>query len=62
MTASFDRTACIWDAETGKWLLTLFGHKDEVVSAKYDPIDNLVGTTSMDKTAKIFDFESGTSK
>ncbi|XP_066901963.1 dynein assembly factor with WD repeat domains 1 isoform X3 [Halyomorpha halys] len=59
MTASFDRTACIWDAETGKRLLTLFGHKDEVLVAKYDPIDNLVGTASMDKTAKIFDFESG---
>ena len=59
LTGSSDNTAKIWDAETGKELLTLKGHADTVTSAVFSPDERRVLTRSSDKTAKIWDVESG---
>jgi WD40 repeat protein len=37
VTASDDKTARLWDAETGKALATLAGHKGDVRSAVFSP-------------------------
>jgi WD40 repeat protein len=52
-TASYDRTARIWDAATGKELYKLKGHRDYVVSLVLSPDDRFVVTASSDKTVRI---------
>ena len=37
VTASGDRTAKVWDAETGAETLTLKGHTGDVFSASFSP-------------------------
>ena len=37
VTASYDKTARIWDAETGRELAVLKGHEDVVWSAAFSP-------------------------
>lgn len=59
VTGSFDRTAKIWDANTGQRYHTLKGHKMEIVCLSFDPHGMLVATGSMDNTAKIWDVETG---
>lgn len=59
VTGSFDRTAKIWDANTGQRYHTLKGHKMEIVCLSFDPHGMLVATGSMDHTAKLWDVETG---
>jgi tetratricopeptide (TPR) repeat protein len=59
LTASADRTARIWDSESGKELVTLRGHEDGVRTATFSPDARRVLTASSDKTARIWDSESG---
>ena len=55
VTASFDETAKVWDANTGQELMTLKGHEREVYSAAYSADGQQIVTASDDKTAKIWD-------
>jgi TPR repeat protein len=59
VTASFDKTARIWDAKTGESLLVLAGHAGPVQSAGYSPDGARIVTSSLDKTARIWDANSG---
>jgi WD40 repeat protein len=59
VTASYDRTARIWDAENGHLLLTLAEHTDRVYAAAFSPDGNRVVTASRDETARVWDAESG---
>lgn len=59
ITASLDRTARVWDTETGKILLRLQGHGADVFSASYSPDGSRIVTSSADQTAKIWDAETG---
>lgn len=58
-TASFDRTAKIWAADTGKLLHTLEGHNGGVSSVAFAPDGKLIVTASFDGTAKIWNAETG---
>jgi len=58
-TASQDKTAKIWDAETGLLLLTLTGHTDSVNGIVYSPDGKRIATTSDDHTAKVWDASTG---
>jgi WD40 repeat protein/transcriptional regulator with XRE-family HTH domain len=58
-TASEDKTAKIWDANSGKLLLTLTGHTDVIISVAYSPDGRRIATASWDKTAKIWDANTG---
>ncbi len=62
VTASGDRTAKIWDANSGALLHTLqgpHGHTDFVYSASFSPNGDRVVTASRDRMAKIWDANSG---
>lgn len=58
-TASKDKTAKIWDANTGQLLLTLTGHDDEVDFIDYSPDGKFIATSSVDRTVKIWDANTG---
>jgi PDZ domain/WD domain, G-beta repeat len=59
VTASTDKTARIWDAETGKTVAILAGHSNWVESARFSTDGRHVVTSSSDKTARVWDTESG---
>ena len=60
VTASADKTARLWDAETGKPIgEPLTGHKDAVLSAAFSPDGKRIVTASDDKTARLWDAETG---
>jgi WD40 repeat protein len=52
VTASWDNTAKIWDAQTGQCLRTLQGHTYSITSAVFSPDGSLLATASYDGTAK----------
>jgi WD40 repeat protein len=59
-TASQDGTAKVWDAITGKLLLTLReGHTDSVNGLAYSPDGKRIATANNDHTAVVFDAETG---
>jgi hypothetical protein len=58
VTASWDRTARLWDAETGKSIgEPLTGHAERVWSAGFSPDGKRIVTASWDKTARLWDAE-----
>jgi WD40 repeat protein len=57
--ASHDQTARIWDAETGKELLTLSGHTSGVLVVAFSPDGQRLVTGSSDGTAKVWDALTG---
>ena len=60
VTASCDKTARLWDAETGKPIgEPLKGHTDACVSAAFSPDGKRIVTASADKTARLWDAETG---
>jgi len=59
VTASYDKTARVWDTATGKTLTTLRGHRDWVMSAEFSPDGKHIVTASRDHTARIWDATTG---
>jgi WD40 repeat protein len=60
VTASNDKTARLWDAETGRPIgEPLRGHENSVWSAKFSPNGKRIVTASNDKTARLWDAETG---
>jgi len=59
VSASYDKTARIWDAHTGAALAVLSGHKDRVFFAAYSPDGTRVVTASADRTARIWNAQTG---
>ena len=57
--ASWDKTARIWDAASGKAIFELRGHGASVNSATFSPNGKRIATGSLDKTARIWDASSG---
>jgi len=58
-TASYDRTAKVWDTATGEELLTLTGHLAAVTSVAFSPDGRRLLTASTDATVKVWDALSG---
>ncbi len=59
LTASDDKTARLWEAESGKLLASYEGHGGPVYSAQFSPDGKRVLTASDDKTARLWEAESG---
>ena len=58
VTASVDRTARVWDAATGKLLVSL-ARTDGVRAARFSPDGARIVTTGADRGARIWDANSG---
>jgi WD40 repeat protein len=59
VTASADKTARLWDAESGRLIATLSGHTGAVNDAEFSPDSSRVVTASQDNTAREWDAASG---
>ena len=59
VTGSSDKTARIWNAQTGKPLRTLQGHSSYVTSVAFSPDGKRIVTGSDDHTARVWDAETG---
>jgi WD40 repeat protein len=59
VTASFDKTARIWDLAAGEVSHVLTGHTDTVWTARFSPDGKRLVTSSDDHTARIWDAETG---
>ena len=59
VTASFDRTAKVWDARTGMPLVEFKGHSGSVISVAFSPDGSRIVTASLDRTTKIWDARTG---
>jgi WD40 repeat protein len=58
-TASNDRTAKLWNADTGALLFTLAGHDQAVTSVGFSPDQGHLATGSTDRTVGIWDTATG---
>ncbi|MDQ0290552.1 nSTAND1 domain-containing NTPase [Oligosphaera ethanolica] len=59
VTASWDDTARVWDAASGKPIGEPLRHEDDVYNASFSPDGTRVVTASHDKTARVWDAASG---
>ena len=59
LTGSEDKTARLWDAQSGKELRAFTGHDSAVSSVAFSPDGKQVLTGSLDKTARLWDAQSG---
>jgi hypothetical protein len=59
VTASWDKTARLWDATTGKPVGSLTGHASGVSSAAFSPDGRRIVTASDDNTARLWDATTG---
>ena len=59
VTASWDKTARIWNAQSGEQIATLAGHKKAVYSAAFSPDGTRIVTASRDNTARVWNAQSG---
>ncbi len=59
VTANSDGTARIWDAATGRAIVTLYGHTSLINTAAFSPDGRHVVTASSDGTARIWDAATG---
>ncbi len=57
-SGSWDQTAKIWNAVTGKEIASLKGHEREVIDLDFSPDGLLLATGSGDETAKIWDIKN----
>ncbi len=59
VTGSWDKTARVWDAQTGRLVTILQGHSGYVESVGYSPDGRRIITGSEDKTARVWDAQTG---
>ncbi|MDE0018976.1 MAG: hypothetical protein OXU51_22540, partial [Candidatus Poribacteria bacterium] len=56
-SGSDDDTVRLWDAATGREILTLTGHSDSVNSVSFSPDGNTLASGSDDGTVLLWEFE-----
>jgi len=58
-SGSYDRTVKLWEAQSGKLLRALEGHRGMVRSVVFDPQSGWLASGSEDRTAKLWEAQSG---
>ncbi len=59
VTASFDKTARVWDVRSGKQVTMLSGHRMLVRTAEFSPDGNNILTASDDGSVRVWDATTG---
>lgn len=59
LSTGCDKTAKLWDAETGKLLKVFTGHDTWVCDGAFSPDGKRIVTVSFDETARVWDVDSG---
>lgn len=59
LTGSYDHTAKLWDAHSGKLLHVLEGHSEQIFAVAFSLDGKFALTGSADRTAKLWNLESG---
>ena len=59
LSGSKDKTARVWDLQTGQVLQRLAGHTAYLYAVAFSPDGALVLTTSADNTARLWDLQTG---
>ncbi|GAN02172.1 conserved hypothetical protein [Mucor ambiguus] len=59
-TGSQDKTAKLWNVDSGELVGTMKGHKRGVWCAQFSPVDQVLATSSGDKTVKIWSLKDFT--
>ena len=58
-SGSKDKTIKIWQVDTGKEIMTLEGHSDDITSVAINADNTILASGSKDKTLKLWAFASG---
>src|SRR5579871_574286 len=59
VSGSEDRTAQVWNADTGSHILTYTGHSDVVSAVTWSPDGGRIASGSGDRTAQVWDAATG---
>lgn len=59
VTGSADKTARLWDVDSGKEINTLTGHSADIWAVAFSPDGDTVATGSRDETIKLWDANTG---
>ena len=59
VTSSNDKTAGVWDIESGRAIAILRGHEKAILDAEWSPDGERVATGSDDNTARVWDAKTG---
>ncbi len=59
ISASWDKTLCLWNANTGEKIHSFNGHTDDVNAVACSPDGNFIVSASSDKTLRLWEIKTG---
>ncbi len=59
LASTYDNKIAVADVNTGKHLMDMEGHTDDITSIDWNPVEDTIATGSADQTVKIWDAATG---